>query len=99
MLQINDVLQYGSARYRILEVTSEGYLWISIDVDKGFPAQILEAEIEEALLSSELRIIDDPYSDLTLINPPPESIAKETRDKRLELIAELVSTPEIYIKT
>jgi hypothetical protein len=98
MLQINDVLQYGSARYRILEVTSEGYLWISIDTDKGFPEQILETEIEEALLSSELRIIDDPYSDLTLIIPPPESVAKETRDKRLELIADLVSTPEIYIK-
>ena len=40
MLRINDVVVFGEARYRILDVSDIRYTWINIDSDKAFPERV-----------------------------------------------------------
>ena len=60
MLRINDVVIYGEARYRILNATDEGYIWINIDSDKSFPEQISASEVQAAIFEEALKRVDEP---------------------------------------
>ena len=64
MLRINDVVVFGEARYRILDVSDIRYTWINIDSDKAFPERVSLAEVEDFILSETLKKVDDPYSHL-----------------------------------
>ena len=96
MQRINDVYMYNDSRYRILDFVEDGYLWINIDLNTGFPEQISEPDFESAILSETLKKIDDPYLQLYNKLPEPGSIAVETRDNRMAIIKDLISTSDIY---
>lgn len=55
MLRINDVVVFGEARYRILDVSDIRYTWINIDFDKAFPERVSLAEVEDFILSETLK--------------------------------------------
>ena len=99
MLRINDVVIYGEARYRILNVTDKGYVWINIGSDKSFPEQISVSEVETATHTETLKRIDDPYWHLAALLPEQGSVSQQLRDKRFAIIESLVSRPDIYLRS
>lgn len=96
MLRINDVVTYGKQRYRILSVAEGLYIWIDIDSKRAFPEEITTAEVEAHILSEELKKADDPFAYLSTYLPEQGSTAQQMRDKRLNVIEELVEDPGIY---
>jgi hypothetical protein len=96
MLLVNDVIQYGERKFRILALMPEGFLWICIDEDRGFPELVSDALIENAIVSGDLRKIDDPFSSLALLSPAKGSALQTVRDRRMELISDLIESPDIY---
>ena len=95
MLRINDVVLFGEARYRILEVSDIRYTWINIDSDKAFPERLSLAEVDQLILSEALKKADDPFSYLAAQVPEQGSVAQQTRDKRLAIIEPLIRQPDI----
>lgn len=96
MLRINDVVIYGEARYRILNATDEGYIWINIDSDKSFPEQISASEVQAAIFEEALKRVDEPYWHLATQLPEHGSVSQHIRDKRMEVIESLIRHPDIY---
>ncbi|EGQ7673928.1 transposase family protein [Vibrio cholerae] len=99
MLRINDVVVFGEARYRILDVLDMRYTWINIDSDKAFPERVSLAEVEDFILSETLKKVDDPYSHLAAQLPEQGSVAQQIRDKRLAVIESLLHQPDIYYRS
>lgn len=98
MLLINDVLQYGEARFRVLSRMSGGYVWINLDSANALPEVITDTEVNEAIYSEAIKKVDDPFSYLAATLPELGSVAQELRDKRLSIIAELVERTDIFFK-
>ena len=96
MLRINDVVHYGEERYRVLELSTDGYIWISIDSSKAFPEQILAAEVETEILAEVIQKVEDPYKHIVVQIPEKGSAAQQIRDKRLAVIKPLIAAPGIY---
>lgn len=96
MLRINDVVRYGDERYRVLEFSADGYIWISIDSPKSFPEQISVDEVEAEILSEVIQKVEDPYEHFVSQIPEKGSVAQEVRDKRLAAIESLINSPGIY---
>ena len=99
MLRINDVVVFGEARYRILDVSDIRYTWINIDSDKAFPERVSLAEVEDFILSETLKKVDDPYSHLAAQLPEQGSVAQQIRDKRMAVIEPLIHQPDIYYRS
>lgn len=99
MLRINDVVMFEGIRYRILDVSDIRYTWINIDSDKAFPERIQVSEIEEAILSETLKIVEDPFSHLATQLPEQGSVAQQIRDKRMAVIEPLIHQPDIYYRS
>lgn len=99
MLRTSDVVLYRDTRYRVLDRTDDGHIWINIDSDKSFPEPISASEIDAAILEEALKRADDPYGNLASQLPQRGSISQKIRDKRLSIIQSLVSHPDIYIRS
>lgn len=99
MLRINDVVMFKEDRYRILDVSDIRYAWIHIDSDKAFPEWIQKSEVEEAILSENLKLVEDPFSHLAIQLPEQGSVAQQIRDKRLAVIKTLIHQPDIFYRT
>lgn len=99
MLRINDVVSYRDTRYRVLDPTDEGYVWINIDSDKSFPETISASEVDAAILEETLKRADDPHGSLASQLPEQGSVSQEIRDKRFSIIQGVVSHPDIYSRS
>jgi hypothetical protein len=54
MFQINEILKYNGAMYRILALLSTQVVWIRIDDDTSFPSLIDLEELRSAIDEGEL---------------------------------------------
>lgn len=99
MQRINDVIQMGEDRYRILTMSGNFVIWINIDSAKAFPEVVTTDYIEQWILDESLRKSDDPFSYLATIPVQQGTSAQKIRDERNELIAPLLADEEIYYRS
>jgi len=99
MQRINDVIQMGDERYRILTMSGNFVIWINIDSAKAFPEVVTTDQIEQWILDESLRKLDDPFSYLATIPVQQGANAQKIRDERNELIAPLLADEEIYYRS
>lgn len=99
MQRINDVLQMGEERYRILTMSGNFVIWINIDSVKAFPEVVTAEHIEQWILDESLRKSDDPFSYLATSPVQQGANAQKIRDERNELIGPLLADEEIYYRS
>lgn len=99
MLRINDIVSYRDTRYRVLDHTDDGYVWIDIDSDKAFPQPVSASEVDAAILDEALKRADDPHGSLASQLPEPGSVSQKIRDNRFSIIQGLASDPDIYSRS
>ena len=98
MLRINEVVLCGEVKYRILDTSDTGYIWINIDSEKSFPEQISASEIKAEMLSGTLRKVEDPFLRLVAQMPDQGSVSQQIRDRRLAVVDSLINNPAIYFR-
>ena len=97
MFQINEVLELGTQKYRVLSLHGEDLVWISIDNKSSFPSIASIAELISALEAEKLKRCEDPFSYLAFEMPEDGSTAKTKRDDNFELIKSIVELPDYYL--
>lgn len=96
MLRINEVVSMDGKLYRILSIMTGAVVWIRIDDDSAFPAQILTSELENAIDEEVLMRVADPYAELAHLTSEEGSITREKRNKNYELIKPLIDDQNCY---
>ncbi|KZK82601.1 Transposon Tn7 transposition protein TnsB [Pseudovibrio sp. Ad13] len=96
MFQINEVLSFDQRRYRILQLMGEHLVWIDIDDKSAFPEIASTDELRSAIEDEVLDRVQDPFSELTFLNPAEGSTAKTKRDRNYALIKPLLDLPDFY---
>ncbi|WP_027858487.1 Mu transposase C-terminal domain-containing protein [Marinobacterium jannaschii] len=96
MFRINDVLQFGDRRYRVLQLLGEHLVWIDIDDESAFPEIAIVEELIEAIDQENLQRLEDPYKDLAFESPLEGSVARSKRDSNFTLIKPLVELPDFF---
>jgi len=97
MFQINEILKYNGAMYRILALLSTQVVWIRIDDDTSFPSLIDLEELRSAIDEGELTRENEFFSELLFQMPEDGSTAKLKRDKNYQLIKPLIDSPEFFL--
>lgn len=97
MFQINEVLQLGSEKYRVLSLHGEELVWISIESKSSFPSVITIRELMAAMDDEALTRSEDPYAYLAFEMPEEGSTAKTKRDKNFVLIKPIIDLPDYYL--
>lgn len=97
MFMPNDVYLLASQRIRVLWSNRQAIYWINIDTEKALPNLSSRAEIEHLMANDELIAINDPYLDVALNSPQPDSRAEEVQNRAWEAIKEIVILePDVY---
>ena len=96
MFRINEVLQIGERRYRVLQLLGEHLVWIDIDDDSAFPEITSVGELVEAIELENLQRTEDPYKELAFESPQEGSIARTKRDSNYALIKPLLELPDFF---
>ena len=96
MLPVNQVLQVGGVRKRLLLCDTELAIWIDIDSDTALPERILITELERLLMENELECIADPFLDAVMREVEEYSIDQKKRDAAWEMLADTVQDPGLF---
>ena len=67
MFRINDVLQFGAKRFRVLLPIGEAIVWIDIDEKSALPELVEVSELIKAFDDETLKRIDDPFLHLAFV--------------------------------
>lgn len=96
VLRINDVYDYQQAKFRLLNETPSGYIWINI-YDKSALPEYIDRSSLNALIEDETCILtQDPYENLRLSNEPSNSSKAMKRDNNYDLISPIILDPNHY---
>ncbi|WP_320173980.1 Mu transposase C-terminal domain-containing protein [Maridesulfovibrio sp.] len=96
MFRINEVFEYESTLYRVLQVLPEELLWISIDDPKAMPGIVLVRDLIAAFDNASLTRVSDPFAGLAYEMPEEGSSLQIKRDQAYELIKSIVLDPGCY---
>ncbi|WP_018416535.1 Mu transposase C-terminal domain-containing protein [Teredinibacter turnerae] len=97
MFTRNDVYQWENMRIRILWRNPQAIFWIDIDDEGALPQIAPKSEFEHLLARAELKEIKDPYQNISMSLPKPESKAESVQKKAWAAIKDVVrSEPAIY---
>ncbi len=96
MFRINEVLQFGESRFRVLLLLGEHLVWIDVDDDSAFPELAATAELIDAIDQETLRRISDPFKELAFESPQEGTTARTKRDNNFALIKPLLDLPDFY---
>ena len=99
MLPVNQVLQMGEIRKRLLWSGIEEVVWIDIDLDSALPEQILVSEVEHLLIEGELVGIADPFEHVVFRVVEEGSIDQQKRDEAWSMLADIVDNPQLFIRS
>lgn len=97
MLRINDVLLSEKEHFRILSVLPSSVVWISLDKDTAFPAQVDKDELIQAIENGKIERAPDPFQNLVFQSPESDSTNQLKRDENHALIKPLIGHPQYYI--
>src|SRR5690606_14595912 len=95
---INTVVLNADCRYRVLEILSQGFIWIDIDSDSAFPEQINVDVIDQLFNDEKLKLQSDPYGELVNETVEQGSKHQTIRDERMNLIAPLIGQKDVYFR-
>lgn len=99
MFMPNDVYQYGEIRIRALWSNNKMVFWIDIDKENALPRVSRREELEHAMVTTEMRAIEDPHLKFALVSPKPGSKAEKVQKRAWSVIGAIVSTvPDIYYR-
>lgn len=96
MFQTNEVLNVDETLYRVLATIDEYIVWIEIEDDSVFPEIVRMSDLIEAINEERLNRVDDPFRDLFLESPEPDTTAFEKREHNFALIKPIVTLPDFY---
>lgn len=96
MFRINEVLQFGESRFRVLLLLGEYLVWIDVDDDSAFPELAATAELIDAIDQETLHRISDPFKALAFESPQEGTTARTKRDNNFVLIKPLLELPDFY---
>ncbi|WDE05425.1 DDE-type integrase/transposase/recombinase [Thalassomonas viridans] len=97
MFQINEVVEYNQALYRILILLPDHLIWIALEDKSAFPRLMSQSELSTAIDEEILFRRQDPYVELAFQTPEEGSTARVKRDKNYQLIKPLLDSPECYL--
>ncbi|WP_100642547.1 Mu transposase C-terminal domain-containing protein [Alteromonas facilis] len=97
MFMPNDVYQWDTQRIRILWSNPQVVYWINIDDERALPQVTLKSEFEHLLARTDLKVINDPYVNISMSPPKAGSKSEEVQQKAWIAIKGIVkSEPGIY---
>ncbi len=97
MFQINEVVKYNEAPFRVLMQMPDHIIWIALDDTSAFPQLVSKKELEIAIDEEVLTRIEDPHAELAFQTPEKDTTAKTKRDNNYQLIKPLVESLEFYL--
>lgn len=98
MLTVNQVVQIGELRKRLLWRGTEQVVWIDIDSDTALPEQFLVTELERLLIDRELQSIADPFEEMVLREVEEGSLDQQMRDGAWAILADSVHDPLLFVR-
>ena len=97
MFMPNDVYQWDTQRIRILWSNPQVIYWINIDDERALPQVTLKSQFEHLLARADLKVINDPYVNISMSAPKAGSKSEEVQQKAWIAIKDMVkSEPGIY---
>lgn len=96
VFRINDVLQFGAKRFRVLLPLGEAIVWIDIDEKSALPELVEVSELIKAFDDESLTRVEDPFLYLAFESPENGSSAKTKRDENYNLVKPIVTHPHFY---
>ncbi|SMF34597.1 Mu transposase C-terminal domain-containing protein [Desulfovibrio gilichinskyi] len=96
MFRVNEVLNYGGLKYRVLALAGDQVVWICIDKTSGMPSAVYLNDLSNSIEQGMLSRSEDPYEELAYIVPELESSSYNKRDKNYELIKPIVVHPQFF---
>lgn len=97
MLRINDVFLSENEHFRILSILPSAVVWISLDKDSAFPAQVDKNELIWAIEQGKIERAPDPFQDIVFQSPESGSTNQLKRDENHVLIKPLIEHHQYYI--
>ena len=97
MFMPNDVYQLDSQRIRVLWSNPQAVFWINVDDEGALPQVTHKSELEHLLARSDLKVISDPYINISMSPPKRDSKSEAVQQKAWAAIKDIVkSEPGIY---
>jgi len=97
VFQINEVIKYNEAPFRVLMLMPDHLIWIALDDPSAFPQLESKKELEIAMDEEVLTRIEDPHAELAFQTPEEGTTAKTKRDNNYQLIKPLLESSEFYL--
>ncbi len=96
MFLANQVFQVNEHRYRLLWSDTLQAFWIDIDSKTAWPTNIMLVELEQMLISNDIKRIDDPFTNVILWEVEEGTLNWEKREKAWNMIKGIIDDPELF---
>lgn len=96
MFRINSVYRFQDRDYRLLKIIPFHIIWIDLNHPNANPSIIERRELITAIEAGEAEIIEDPFSDVSLMNVTEGSVQQKKRDMGMKIIELLISDEHFY---
>lgn len=95
----NDVLEWNSRKYRVIEIAQEQMFLFELEQDKGFPKQFEIEDLEHLFLMGDIEILDNhEYNALPIFLIKRQQTYQETKE-RFQIIKPIVESDGCLISS